>query len=461
MSEILKDLYKVNTRQVYLLWRNFVLALLVIMLMTLLSSVMPSVYAPIISTVACAILYFMVYNHTYSDSETCVIIPYTAFITTLVYTFVLITLNLLNIWGILSLPEALIFFDGYYLPALLLGPTGIIVSTIIYIRRHKLAICSECKLQNGGPIERGRSGIIFSRESEIQIKNLILLSVVSSILIWWYFIYEFNTVSITSRDTFIYLWSQLLLFVGDAVYFGIRYYNLYLDLKERNELVSPSELQNVTTRTYLRYYVICGDSIYLCTKDKDELRDEHYGSIYDTPFLAYRIINGVPEQEVLSTIQRATGVNDGMLKFFFGRRVSDIGEHRILRYFYFLPGEPGDYPLLKVKGEWLSSEKFKTLYNTRPMCLGTTFLADMSRLATIMVTSKTYNERGERRNKLMQYRPSFNFLELQDSDVDFHDEFWIRISLYNSDHRFFKLTQWLRHGRRNNKKVPYNHTPLT
>jgi len=460
MPESLRKLYKINSKQIYLLWRNFVATLLVVVAMVVLIKLLPPICAPIVSTVACTVFYFMVYSRAFSDAETCVMVPFTMFLVSLVFTVLFVAINLLCLWNIIKLPTALMFFDGYVIPGLLYCPVAVVVSTLVYLRRHRLNICSECRLHNGSPIERGRAGIMFSHESEFQLKNLILIFSIASIYFWCYFLFDFSEVSITNRDTFVFTWGMLILLVVDVLFFSMRYYNVYLDLKERNELVSPEDIKNISTSTYLRFYVICEDSIYLVKKENVDLKDEH-PEVLDTPFVRRRIMKSVPEQEVRHIIEKDTGVNGGLLRFFFGRRVNEIAEHRILRYFYFLPGELSAYPRLATMGEWLSSEKFKTLYNTRPFTLSNTILADMSRLATIVVTSKLYNEHGERRNKLMHYRPSFSFAELRNSDINFQDELWIRVSMFNSDKRFFRLKRFLHHFERKHSDMPYNHTHLS
>ena len=444
MTESLRNLYKVNSRHIFILWRNFAASMLTVIFMLLLTKLVPSIFAPLVSTFACAGLYIMVYHTSLSDTDTCIIVPFTIFNVIMAYTFLTIGLNVLNVWFLWDIPDALIFFDGYFIPGLLLAPSGLLICTIIYIRRHKLSICRDCRLQNGAPIERGRSGVIFSSESELQIKNLMLVFALIATIQWSYYFVAFNDAGISARDSFIFTWITCSVILCDMLYFAIRYYNLYLDLKESDELVSPAELKNISARTYLRFYVICDDYILLTKRKSDELRDLTT-DIIDTPFMTRQLTKSIPEGAVKDVIKRLSGVTTGVLKFFYGRRVNTVGEHRMLRYFYLLPGTPEDYPELSKKGNWISSERFKTTYNTSPMTLSSYLLGDMSRLATILVTRKIYNERGERRNKLMQYRPSFNFDELSNSDIDFHDDFWINISNFNSDHRFFKIKRWFKY----------------
>ena len=57
--------------------------------------------------------------------------------------------------------------------------------------------------------------------------------------------------------------SNIIAFVIDEIYFASRYYNMYLDLKENGEIITEDELGDMTTKTYLRYYVVCGNNIYI------------------------------------------------------------------------------------------------------------------------------------------------------------------------------------------------------
>ena len=173
----------------------------------------------------------------------------------------------------------------------------------------------------------------------------------------------------------------------------------------------------------------------------------------ETPFIVSRESEGISEKEATALIHSLTGVRDGELRFFFGRKSADNFKHNIIRFFYFLPGEVEMYPHLKdVTGNWISSNKFKTLRYANPsLRLSPLLRVDMTRLATILITSKTFNEKGERRTKLKQYHPSFNFEELKNCKIDFQDNQWLRISTFNSNTPFFKLKRFWRNVTHRNK----------
>lgn len=439
-----REFQKVNTEQIFLMWRNVAVSMLSLVLLHVLTTLLPAIFAPVVSTVIAIFLYYQVVSCSYSRNETCGIVPYIFFLVVTSYTVILVSLNVFHVWGVIDLPGEMVFFDKPYLQSLLLAPTGFVTTLIAYLHRRKLTLCVNCKLTNGSPLDRGRVGVIYSNESAFQMLNIMSLYAILSIVIYVYYLLEFVDVTINPRDRFIFSGVAIFFYLIDIVYFGMRYYNLYLDLKERDELLSPYDINTLGTRTYVRFYVIAGDSLYMSSTTLDGLRDDE-SDIIDTPFLIKRTVNGIQEYEIQRFIETQTGVRDGELRFFYGRAVADAAGRKVLRYFYFLPGEPEDYPKLEVDGEWISSDKLKTIYNNAPDRLSNVCLSDISRIALVTITSKTYDDNGERRTRLTHYRPSFSLRELRYDNLDFQDDKWIRISMFNSDTSFYRFKRWWRH----------------
>lgn len=443
----MEDLKKVNSIQLYLFWRNLSVGLLVLMAMLAFSRLLPFYLSPVVSLLCAAGLYTMLYNNRLRDEESCMVIPYSIFFCLIVYSFVTIVLNVLFAWGLLTLPPELIFFNDPYVPALLLNPICVLTLTVIYINRHHLSICVDCRLTHGSTAERGSLGTILSNESHFQLRNLLLMFFVLTVLVWSYYLFVFQPLPLNARDWYVFLWATIIAFVLDEVYFAVRYYNLFLDLKENNEIITPEELQDMTAKTYLRFYVVCGNKIFM----DPETLDPHkpYMGVLDTPFFTKRSVNGISLDEVRRIIFRMTGDKHGELRFFFGRRSADLNKHSVLRYFYFLDGDAADYPDMHVNGEWVDFEKIKQVYSKTPGKISTICVADISRLATIILTEKIFDENGYRKNKLKSYNPTFNLIDVRNSVVDFQDDKWIKISMFNSDTRLYGLKRWWRRMRNN------------
>ena len=436
------DLRKVSSLQLYKFWLDFSAGLLVLIAVMAFSHLLPFFLSPVVALVGAAVLYTRLYNARTGSDSSCMVIHYSLFFCLIVYSFVTIIITVLFAWGFVFLPQEFIFFNDPYLPSLWLNPISFLTMAVVYFRRHSLRICVECKLRNGDTYERGTLGSLLSTESHFQIKNLLILFGILSAIVWGYYLIVYTQTNTNGRDWYIFLWITIITFVLDEVYFIFRYYNLYLDLKESNEIITPGELSDMTAKTYLRFYVIAGNSIYV---DKNSIDPSTpYMGVIDTPFFTKRSVNGITLDEVSRIVSRLTGGKAGELRFFFGRRHPDIRKHSVLRYFYFLDGAPEDYPDMNVNGDWMDFDKLKHLYSVSPGKLASIMVSDITRLATIILTEKTFDERGYRKNKIKSYQPSFNLIDVRHSELDFQDDKWIKISLFNSDTPFYGIKRWLR-----------------
>lgn len=448
----MQDLEKVSSVQLYTFWKNLSIGLLTIVGVLVFSISLPFYFSPIVALVAAAFLYTVLYNNKVSHKPTCMVVPYSIFFCLISYSFVSIVANILAIWGIVDLPPEIIFFKYPYIPSLILCPVSVVVLAVMCIRGQKLSICVDCRLQNGDSRERGKLGGILTYESHLQLRNLLVLFIILTIVVLGYYKFFYINTDVNNRDQYVFMWLNIIVFLLDEVYFVIRYYNLYLDMRENNEIITQDELRDMTAKTYIRYYVVCGEYIYMNSNTADPRMP--FKPVIDTPFFTKRSVNGITIPEVTNIIRRMTGVNNGELRFFFGRKMTDMENHSLLRYFYYLDGKPEDYSELNVDGEWMSFTDLKRIYSFNPGNLARICVSDITRLATIMITNKIFDERGYRRNKLKSYRPTFTLKEVRESELDFQDDKWIRISLFNSDTPMYRIKKWLR-GRAG-KKTPDN-----
>ncbi len=453
----MQDLEKISSLQLYTFWKNLSVGLLTIVGLLVFSISLPHYFSPIVALVAAAFLYTMLYNNKLSSKPTCMVVPYSIFFCLIIYSFISISINIMSIWGLIEIPQEMIFFNSPYLPSLMLCPVSMVTLIGIYIRRKKLSICVDCKLLNGDSGERGKTGSILTYESHLQLRNLIAVFALLTFVVWGYYLYFYINTDVNKRDWYVFMWLNVIVFVLDELYFIFRYYNLYLDLQENNEIITQEELCDMTAKTYIRYYVVCGENVYMNFNSADPSLP--FKLVIDTPFFTNRSVNGITIPEVTDIIRRMTGVKTGELKFFFGRKVADIDNHSLLRYFYYLDGSPEDYGKLNVEGEWMAFDDLKRIYSFNSGKLARICVSDITRLATIMLTNKIFDERGYRRNKLKSYRPTFTLREVRDSELDFQDDKWIRISMFNSDTPMYKFKKWLKGisgSKRGNKANQWN-----
>lgn len=444
------DLKRVNSEQLYSFWKSLSIGLLAIIALMAFSHMLPFYASPIVAFLVAAFLYTLLYNNRTGSNSSCMLIIHVILYSIINYTIVTIILSVLTIWNIVSLPEEFLFLNDPYIPSLLMNPVCCLTCLILYLRKNSLGVCQECRLRTGGLYERGRSGAIFKAEAYYQIRNLFYLFGVLSIAVWAYYQFVYIRLSMNSRDWYVFTWLNIIAFILDEIYFIARYYNLYLQLKENDEIITQEEIQDMTAKTYLRFYVICDNKIFL--DPHSVVAGQEYKEVLDSPFITRRSVNGIPIPEVRNIIKRLTGVSNGELRFYYGRKSPDLKNHSLLRYFYFLDGKPEDYPKLPVDGEWVDFEEVKRMYSRTPGKFAPRAIADLSRLATIILTEKIFNEDGERKIKLKSYNPSFNLHDVRKSNLDFQDDKWLKVAMFNSDTKFFRLRKLFRPRTRTNRR---------
>lgn len=428
--------------QLYNLWRNLAISLLCVGIVMGGSHMLPYYMAPALSLFLCGVLYTMIWNNSVSDNNNCMVVVETMFYSLICYTFVSILLVVIQSLDLYYFPNEIIFFNDPYLPSLILLPTALLVSLYAIVFKKSMPAYKNFKAQYGGVKERGYFGMVSIRETDIQLKNMACLFAVLSAIVWYYYLYEYVSINQNARDWYIFLWIVIIAVMLDEIYFIIRYYNLYLDLVEHNEIITPEELRDVTARTYLRFYVICGEYVYMNRNSVDRLN--HKEGVIDTPFITKRTVNGIPTSEVKTIVERMTGKKDGELRFFFGRHLSGIDKHSLLRYFYFLDGDISDYSDMGEEGEWVQFDEIKQIYNTKPFDMATNAVNDLSRLSTIILTERMFDEEGFRKNRIKSYKGNLTLADVRKSKLDLQDDKWIQIADFNSDIKFYKLKKFLR-----------------
>lgn len=448
-------LNKVAFRQIYNLWRNVVLSFVFIIAIIILCKYLPVYLSPIISFIFASILYTIIKYIEKRDDDSCPIILYSTFISLLLYSITLICLNLIYAINGFSLINEILFFDRPFKPILVYAPIALIVNIFFYIRKTKLSICIRCKLNNGDSFERGIWGATQKAESYIQLRNLILIYAIISLTIFIYYNVLYVDININNRDSFIFVWLTIIVLIIDIFYFLIRYYNLYLDLKESNHILLPEEINNKNELLFLRYYLICGNYIYLSSNNYKNLNQ---GKL-DTPFFIKSNSPKITLEESTNIIKDLSGIENGEIRFFYGRKSQRPRRNKMFRYFYFLNGDRNDYKINK-NGKWFNYDEIKEIYSSEPDKLSNILIADTTRIARILITEKVYDSYGNRKIALDNYVPTYDLYDLYNSDIDFQDDKWIRISLFNSDSKFYKIRKLFRQifrNRQNRNTPPTSH----
>lgn len=438
----MEDIRKINSMQLYYLWRNLAMALLCVAGLIAGTKVMPFYMAPVIALLLCATLYTMIWNNTTSARNNCMVVVETILYGMFLYTFVSVALVLVYYFNLVRLPNEIVFFNEPYVPSLILLPCCLCVILYAVFFRKSMPSYKRFRSKYGNSFETGYFGLLSSKETGLQLRNLAGLFFVLTVFIWWYYINVYVNINQNGRDWYVFAWVVILTILVDELFFMMRYYNLYLDLQEHNEIITPEELRDVTAHTYLRFYVICGDYVYINRNAFDRLNQ--LNGVFDTPFITKRTVNGVPTSEARNIVEKMTGQKGGELRFYFGRHLAGVDKHSLLRYFYFLDGDISDYKDMGMNGEWVHFNDVKKIYNEAPSKIATNARADLSRLFKIILTERTFDEEGNRKNKIKSYKQTMSLTDVRKCKLDLQDDKWIHIADFNSDTRFFKLKKFLR-----------------
>lgn len=436
------DIRKISSMQFYYLWRNFAVGLLCTVVTIVATHMLPFFLAPVVSLFICAVLYTIILNNEAGEQPGCMVMMQTVFYCLLAYTIVSILLVTLRIWNDGSIPHELIFFDDPYLPALILMPVSFVVSLFACVFKKSMPACRTCRISHGNVYDRGYYGFVSYRETRLQLRNMVGLFGVLSVIVWAYYLMSYVDVNQNARDWYVFVWVVVLIVIIDEIYFMVRYFNIFIDLEEHDEIVTPEQLEKMSANTYVRFYVICGEDIYINPNATDRINQNE--GIYDTPFIVKKSVNGISDSYVRKIAEELTGVADGEPRLFYGRHILGAEKYFMLRYFYFLNGDKSLYEKLNAPGEWIPFSKIKKIYSADPMRLSVNALADISRLYTIIMTEKTYDENGYRKNPIRSYQRDITLADVRKSKIDMQDDKWIKIAAFNSDSRFFRLKSYLR-----------------
>ncbi|MDE6787025.1 MAG: hypothetical protein K2J46_08310, partial [Muribaculaceae bacterium] len=82
------DIRKINSMQLYYLWRNLAVSLLCVAVIMGGSHLLPYYMAPVLSLFLCGVLYTMIWNNNVSENSNCMVVVETMFYSILIYTFI-------------------------------------------------------------------------------------------------------------------------------------------------------------------------------------------------------------------------------------------------------------------------------------------------------------------------------------------------------------------------------------
>ncbi len=136
----MQELRKINSMQLYYLWRNLAISLLCVGVVMGGAHVLPFYMAPVLSLFLCGVLYTMIWNNSVADNKGSMIVVETMLYSLLCYTFISILFVVVQVLGLYHFPNEIIFFNDLYLTSLELVLTTFAESLYVFVISKSLSL---------------------------------------------------------------------------------------------------------------------------------------------------------------------------------------------------------------------------------------------------------------------------------------------------------------------------------
>lgn len=428
-----------NERAIFTLWLNWTIAVGALALPEFMAIFVPRSWIPLVTITVMILL--IIYRNTGAKfrASSCDLIQSICVRTLCISAIIMVIIGILYARHFISFlyPDEQINAHIPYLTILILGPVATVICIVALLRGNSESVCRECIIRYGSASERGFLGKIFSQESYYQLRSLLIISLILSVVSWAYYALFYVNVNINEIDRFMFNWVPSIFFILTTVFFGMRYFTLwsyYYNYMELNPRVR-------TDGTSVRYLLLCDDNIFLSRME--DFHDTPDGNKYDTPLevdLAH--IDKLDMEEAEEHLCNLSGLKAGDFTLRFMYKSTDLsGLSDMLHYICTLPSKE-TVEETSLKGKWFTlSQLQRLLYNhdLTPM-----LATEIHRLYTITMAWKTYDIEGRRLYKIKNYHPAFRLKGISEWEVDFNNPRWLDVARFNEDKPLFKIRNLFR-----------------
>lgn len=432
-----------NEKAIFTLWLNWTIAVGAIALPEFAALFVPRSWIPIITFAVMILL--IIYRNTGKkfQASSCDLVQTICVHTLCVSAVIMVLISIIYARGFISLfyPEELLNVRIPYLTILILGPVATIYCLIYTIRGNRAGVCRRCIIRYGTSTERGFLGKVFSQESRYQVRFLMIISGVLSVITWTYYACYYINVNLNSSDRFFYNWIPSIFYGLSVIFFGMRYFTLWSYYYNHIEM-NPRVCMNGSG---VRFILLNDDNIFLSRIE--EFNDMPDGNKYDTPAdvnLAHR--NYISLEDASQYLVNLSGLDPESFNIRFMYKSTDMSGKANIFHFICCFRSKEAIADSSLRGQWYSlSQLQRLLYNKE---LTHMLTSEIHRLHTVTMAWKTYDINGLRLYKIKNYRPAFRLKGICDWNVDFDNPLWLDVARFNEDSPLFKLRRLLRRRQR-------------
>lgn len=418
-----------NQSGIFALWRGWVISSGSLALVIMLGLWIPKLWLPFVAIgLQMAIHGVIRSKHEYNEPN-CYIIPHVATLVLFWSAMVMFIINYMVSKGYIHYFSSNINPQNPYITVLVVAPVEMAVA-IWGLTRKSIPFCRECRRQYGEPAERGYIGLLYAQESKYQLRVMLVLSAMLSVVSWTYYFVFYINININTPDRFFFIWVPVIYTLGTFVYMWMRYTAVYASYSQN--------ISNENSVTKVRFLIFSGDTMLLgsATRDDGELNPAKF----DTPVtvtLPHR--EYIPEHEAIALFGQTTDIPVSKVRFMYAVKPSGSSSN-LFNFIVTLEDR------LTIENTSLGNCGWYTIREIKRMMenhsLDSRLSAAIVRLVDVVTAWKTYDLSGRRLYKIKNYRPSFNLGDIETFDVDYSNPIWLDIKDCNQDKRFWRIRRF-------------------
>lgn len=421
--------HNISTSTIRGLWNNWAIAFGAIAILMLCSLFISKTFLPILSfALAYGLMAKMRADNSRSKMGACYMMLWAMAIVLFWSGVVMILINIIHSEWFFGGIYAIEPFNPRhpYICCLIVFPISLIVSTYFLVKGHSLRVCRTCQARFGYYGSNSPVAPLYFNEARYQLRLLLMLSLVLSIVDWTYYYLFYINVNLNTPDKFYFIVMPVAVYLLSLVFMAVRYMSMTEDMSEKKTSKTMRPMM-----TLVRFLVLSDDKIYL-SEDTD--------NFIDTP--AKIIIprrEKMTEEEARSSFDDMSGVNDYSLRFLY-EDSGYLNGANVLHYAVFLNND--QTPKLRLSGSWETIDELDRQLKTGH--LAPMMASEINRIYHVTMAWKTYDREGRRLYPIKHYQPTFRLRDFKNWDVDYSDMRWLDIATNNEDRPFFKLRRFWR-----------------
>lgn len=417
------------------LWTNWAISLGFLVFPIIISPLVAPGLIPLVPLVSVGILTMLDRRNRILPSPTCFRLPHISQVILIISSIILFADYIIklhfDVEGIIGQP---VNRSNPLLPVLDIAPVAVLVCLFNMLHLNNPRSCRSCRNRLGESVDRGLIGMLYSRESKNQIKFLFWLSLVLAALAWGYYILQYVNVSFNRKDVYFFILCPLFCYVFSLIYYGMRYYTLWVYYCQNNATAKVVERQG----TSLRYIVVCDDRLLLNipTPSSDIIFSDDLK--IDVPLkISLPFRERVSDHEAFNYFKEASDIKEADLRLIF--KSCDPGMYNnVFHYVVFI--DDAEKGAETLKGQWFTLPETNEMI--REGMVSMALAAELSRIYTITMAWKAYDKSGHRLYEIKHYKPTFRLRDMHKWNVDYSDSNWLYVAHINEDKPFFRLRRF-------------------